>query len=78
MARMTSYQNQMEVLKEQRDSLLIKAATVIASAMVEMGKQGVSSTKAVKNDLDNMLKGFSDEEKVAILVEATSKFIVNM
>lgn len=70
--------SELQEIVEQKNKLIDNASKVLASMLMGMNDNGVSSAKSAEKDILDSLKGFTDEEKVKILVSATSKVIINL
>ena len=65
----TTASQEIQDLVTKRNQIIKKAAGIIADAVKTRANSGRLDNRT-KQDLANMLKGFSDEESVAILTEA--------
>lgn len=70
--------SELQEIVEQKNKLIDNASKVLASMLIGMNDNGVSSSKSTEKDIFNSLDGFTDEEKVKILVSAVSKVIINL
>lgn len=65
----TTASQEIQDLITKRNQVIKKAAGIIADAVKTRANSGRLDNRT-KQDIANMLKGFSDEESVAILTEA--------
>lgn len=65
----TTASQEIQDLVTKRNQIIKKAAGIIADAVKTRANSGRLDNRT-KQDIANMLKGFSDEESVAILTEA--------
>ena len=65
----TTASQEIQDLVTKRNQIIKKAAGIIADAVKNRANSGRLDNRT-KQDIANMLKGFSDEESVAILTEA--------
>lgn len=69
---------ELQEIAEQKEELIDKASKVLSSMLISMNNKGVSSARSAEKDILDSLRGFTDEEKVKILVSATTKVIINL
>lgn len=69
---------EMNEIKQRRESLLYEAADKLSSVLMKMNKQGESNMRAIEGDIKKLISGFSEEEKNSILLRAITKLIINL
>lgn len=67
-----------EDLLEQKKEIIRKSADLVAAVMIEENNKGETNINGIKTDVQKLLKGFSEEEKVQILEIAMSKLVANL
>lgn len=78
---MSSFMNQrgvIEDLLEQKENIIKKAANAVSIVLMEYNRDGMTDTKAIKNNIDKLLKGFTEEEKLEILKISIAKLVANL
>lgn len=68
----------LEDLAEQKEDILSKAASVIATYGSTANKNGESNPKTINGELDKLLRNFNAEEQADILKHAVALLIVNL
>lgn len=71
-------QNKMKELVEKKEELNTAAAKIVAQALIGCQQKGVTKVASVESVLSDLLVGFTDEEKIDILIKATAIAIVNL
>lgn len=67
-----------EDLLEQKKEIIRKSADLVAAVMMEENNKGETNINGIKTDVQKLLKGFSEEEKVQILEIAMAKLVANL
>lgn len=67
-----------EDLLEQKKEIIRKSADLVAAVMIEENNKGETNINGIKADVQKLLKGFSEEEKVQILEIAMAKLVANL
>ena len=67
-----------EDLLEQKKEIIRKSADLVAAVMIEENNKGEANINGIKADVQKLLKGFSEEEKVQILEIAMAKLVANL
>jgi hypothetical protein len=67
-----------EDLLEQKKEIIRKSADLVAAVMMEENNKGETNINGIKTDIQKLLKGFSEEEKVQILEIAMAKLVANL
>ncbi len=67
-----------EDLLEQKKEITRKSADLVAAVMMEENNKGETNINGIKTDVQKLLKGFSEEEKVQILEIALAKLVANL
>ena len=67
-----------EDLLEQKKEIIRKSADLVAAVMIEENNKGETNINGIKADVQKLLKGFSEEEKVQILEIAMTKLVANL
>lgn len=67
-----------EDLLEQKKEIIRKSADLVAAVMIEENNKGETNINDIKTDVQKLLKGFSEEEKVQILEIAMAKLVANL
>lgn len=67
-----------EDLLDQKKEIIRKSADLVAAVMIEENNKGETNTNGIKTDVQKLLKGFSEEEKVQILEIAMAKLVANL
>jgi hypothetical protein len=67
-----------EDLLEQKKEIIRKSADLVAAVMIEENNKGETNINGIKTDVQKLLKGFSEEEKVQILEIAMAKLVANL
>ena len=67
-----------EDLLEQKKEIIRKSADLVAAVMMEENNKGETNINGIKTDIQKLLKGFSEEEKVQILEIAIAKLVANL
>lgn len=67
-----------EDLLEQKKEIIRKSADLVAAVMIEENNKGETNINGIKTDIQKLLKGFSEEEKVQILEIAMAKLVANL
>lgn len=67
-----------EDLLEQKKEIIRKSADLVAAVMMEENNKGETNINGIKTDVQKLLKGFSEEEKVQILEIALAKLVANL
>ena len=67
-----------EDLLEQKKEIIRKSADLVAAVMIEENNKGETNINGIKTDVQKLLKGFSEEEKVQILEIAMEKLVANL
>ena len=57
----------MREIQEEREKLLMKSADTVSMVIMKMNQKGITDMSAIQKDINNLLSGFSDSEKVCIL-----------
>ena len=68
----------MREIQEEREKLLMKSADTVSMVIMKMNQKGITDMSAIQKDINNLLSGFSDSEKVCILERTISKLVLNM
>lgn len=68
---------ELQDIAKKKESLLRDAASCIASYGIEMNNSGAAKQKTIQDDLNTMLKGFTDAEKAELLTQAFAVLVVN-
>lgn len=64
-------------IQNQREELLKKASSTVARVLESMNEEG-ASVKNVESNIDKLLEGFSDADKIAILTRVATLLVVNL
>lgn len=67
-----------EDLLEQKKEIIRKSADLVAAVMIEENNKGETNINGIKADVQKLLKGFSEEEKVQILEISMAKLVANL
>lgn len=67
-----------EDLLDQKKEIIRKSADLVAAVMIEENNKGETNINGIKADVQKLLKGFSEEEKVQILEIAMAKLVANL
>lgn len=67
-----------EDLLDQKKEIIQKSADLVAAVMIEENNKGETNINGIKTDVQKLLKGFSEEEKVQILEIAMAKLVANL
>lgn len=67
-----------EDLLNQKKEIIRKSADLVAAVMIEENNKGETNINGIKTDVQKLLKGFSEEEKVQILEIAMAKLVANL
>lgn len=67
-----------EDLLDQKKEIIRKSADLVAAVMIEENNKGETNINGIKTDVQKLLKGFSEEEKVQILEIAMAKLVANL
>ena len=78
MSNFMTVKSELDSIREQKEKLLLDAGNKVASVMISMNNSGESNVKKIASDLEKLLHGFTDEEKISILLRASAKIIVNL
>ena len=73
-----SVSSNIEDLLEQKKEIIRKSADLVAAVMIEENNKGETNINGIKADVQKLLKGFSEEEKVQILEIAMAKLVANL
>lgn len=65
-------------LLDQKKEIIRKSADLVAAVMIEENNKGETNINGIKTDVQKLLKGFSEEEKVQILEIAMAKLVANL
>lgn len=67
-----------EDILAEKEALLKKAGDQVAKVAINLNTRSVTDMNAINNDINKLLNGFSDAEKVTIMRFAIAKIIVNL
>lgn len=67
-----------EDLLEQKKEIIRKSADLVAAVMMEENNKGETNINGIKTDIQKLLKGFSEEEKVQVLEIVMAKLVANL
>lgn len=71
MSNLVATKTQIDDLKNKRDLIKEKVAGLISQTMVERAKEKSLTSAAYSIDVKNLLDGFSDEEKIDIMIQVS-------
>lgn len=67
-----------EDILAEKEALLKKAGDQVAKVAINLNTRSVTDMNAINNDINKLLNGFTDAEKVTIMRFAIAKIIVNL
>lgn len=67
-----------EDILAEKEALLKKAGDQVAKVAINLNTRSVTDMNAISNDINKLLNGFTDAEKVMIMRFAIAKIIVNL
>ena len=67
-----------EDILAEKEALLKKAGDQVAKVAINLNSRSVTDMNAINNDINKLLNGFTDAEKVTIIRFAIAKIIVNL
>lgn len=67
-----------EDILAEKEALLKKAGDQVAKVAINLNSRSVTDMTAINNDINKLLNGFTDAEKVTIMRFAIAKIIVNL
>lgn len=67
-----------EDILAEKEALLKKAGDQVAKVAINLNSRSVTDMNAINNDINKLLNGFTDAEKVTIMRFAIAKIIVNL
>ena len=67
-----------EDILAEKEALLKKARDQVAKVAINLNSRSVTDMTAINNDINKLLNGFTDAEKVTIMRFAIAKIIVNL
>lgn len=71
-------QNKMKDLIDKKEELIDSAAKIMAQALISCNQRGVTKLSNIQSLIGDMTIGFTDEEKIAILIKAAAITVVNL
>lgn len=67
-----------EDILAEKEALLKKAGYQVAKVAISLNSRSITDMNAINNDINKLLNGFTDAEKVTIMRFAIVKIIVNL
>lgn len=67
-----------EDILAEKEALLKKAGDQVAKVAISLNSRSITDMNAINNDINKLLNGFTDAEKVTIMRFAIAKVIVNL
>lgn len=67
-----------EDILAEKEALLKKAGDQVAKVAINLNSRSVTDMSVINNDINKLLNGFTDAEKVTIMRFAIAKIIVNL
>lgn len=67
-----------EDILAEKEALLKKAGDQVAKVAISLNSRSITDMNAINNDINKLLNGFTDAEKVTIMRFAIAKIIVNL
>ena len=67
-----------EDILAEKEALLKKAGDQVAKVAISLNSRSITDMNAINNDINKLLNGFTDAEKVTIMRFAIVKIIVNL
>lgn len=71
-------QTKLEEIQEEKERLLLKAADTISMVLMKMNQRGITDMKSIEKDVNKLISGFTNEEKVKILEKVIVKLTMNL
>lgn len=71
-------QTKLEEILEEKERLLMKAADTVSMVLMKMNQRGLTDMKSIEKDVNKLISGFTDEEKVKILEKVIVKLTMNL
>ena len=71
-------QTKLEEIQEEKERLLLKAADTVSMVLMKMNQRGITDMKSIEKDVNKLISGFTDEEKVKILEKVIVKLTMNL
>lgn len=71
-------QTKLEEIREEKERLLMKAADTVSMVLMKMNQRGLTDMKSIEKDVNKLISGFTDEEKVKILEKVIVKLTMNL
>ena len=71
-------QTKLEEIQEEKERLLLKAADTVSMVLMKMNQRGITDMKSIEKDVNNLISGFTNEEKVKILEKVIVKLTMNL
>lgn len=71
-------QTKLEEIQEEKERLLLKAADTVSMVLMKMNQRGITDMKSIEKDVNKLINGFTNEEKVKILEKVIVKLTMNL
>ena len=71
-------QTKLEEIQEEKERLLLKAADTASMVLMKMNQRGITDMKSIEKDVNKLISGFTNEEKVKILEKVIVKLTMNL
>lgn len=71
-------QTKLEEIQEEKERLLLKAADTVSMVLMKMNQRGITDMKSIEKDVNKLISGFTNEEKVKILEKVIVKLTMNL
>ena len=71
-------QTKLEEIQEEKESLLLKATDTVSMVLMKMNQRGITDMKSIEKDVNKLISGFTNEEKVKILEKVIVKLTMNL
>lgn len=71
-------QTKLEEIQEEKERLLLRAADTVSMVLIKMNQRGLTDMKSIEKDVNKLISGFTNEEKVKILEKVIVKLTMNL
>ena len=71
-------QTKLEEIQEEKERLLLKAADTVSMVLMKMNQRGITDMKSIEKDVNKLISGFTNEEKVKSLEKVIVKLTMNL
>ena len=71
-------QTKLEEIQEEKERLLLKAADTVSMVLMKMNQRGITDMKSIEKDVNKLISGFTNDEKVKILEKVIVKLTMNL